>query len=180
MALDINQDFLNNLEMSFPIYKFIKIKKYDKNEFLNILSPEMNLKNPLVFDLKNLDFDEQWGIIKIIEDYSIEKEMSLRFPYPVYIISNHDHGPCSTLLLKDEKELPDFFNKKEFRVSSKESSAVRKNRMIQKALYHSENPTSQIELHSFGKIHKKIYNQDLERSFYQKIYENLLKKKHHD
>jgi hypothetical protein len=160
--------------MTLPIYKHIKIKKYQRGDITNILRPDLNLKQPIAIQIKNLSLDEQWEIIKLVESYFSTIDQSYKFPYPIYIISHHGQGRTKVPLVSDEKHLPKFFYKKESRVNVKESNIADKNSLIQKEIINSVNSETQIKINKYGAGHREVFERNKEIKFYRYILRELM------
>jgi len=163
--------------MSLPSYKIFKIKGHNQQDFLEILNVEINLKQPIVIDVKGLDVDEQWNIIKLIDQYFIKHDISFKFPYPIYVLTIHEHGPSNIPLLKNEDELPIYFQKKETRINVKEMSILNKNKLLQRELQNAVSAKTQGNIEEYGHRHRLIHEKEKELNFYKSIYKDLKRKK---
>jgi len=67
--------------MSLPVYQLFNIKSASIEELKNVLSPDMNLKHPVAFNLKNLDLEGQREAIGYIENYFYSNNLTFKFPY---------------------------------------------------------------------------------------------------
>lgn len=177
--MDFHQAFLNNKCMSLPIYKHIKIKKYSREELVNLLHPDLNLKQPVVMHLKSLHLDDQMEIINIIESYFATLNLSYKFPYSIYLLSHLNPCVSNITIIADETELPKFFSKKETRISTKESNIAEKNVLLQKELKNSVDSRTQQMINEHGENHKKVYVMEKEIREYRKILDYLIKWKNH-
>lgn len=177
--MDFHQAFLNNKYMNLPIYKHIKIKKYNREDLANLLHPDLNLRQPIVFHLKNLHVDIQMEIINILESYYSTLNLSYKYPYPLYLIAHLNPCLSNITIVSDEKDLPKFFSKKETRISTKESNIAEKNSLLQKELKNSVDFKTQDMINLLGENHKKVYLLEKEIKKYRKILDHLEKRKNH-
>src|SRR5690606_33710468 len=117
--------------MSLPTYHQIQLKSASLEDLEQLLNLEMNLKHPVVFNLKNLDLDQQRDVIGLIENFFTTQKRSYKYPYPVYLISDHEKSITLVPLLKDSKELPKLFENRESKMNVKESHLASRNKLLQ-------------------------------------------------
>jgi hypothetical protein len=127
--------------MNLPVYKFIKLKNNFQDEITSILNKDLNLKSPIVFNLNDLTSEVCEQIVNLIETYFKVNNISLKFPYPVYVISKYEWTDSEITFFKNEKELPHFFYKKDSKINLKESQILLKTKLLQQELV-SADPSS--------------------------------------
>lgn len=175
MRVDFHQGFLNNKVMSLPIYQNITVRSSSLEELNALLNPDMNLKHPVVINLKNLDQDQQRETIGVIENFFVSSNLSYTFPYPVYIISDHELSISKMPILQDTSRLPKFFTQRDTKMNVKESHLVSKNKLLQQEVKNSDASSNRSELENYGENHRMIYELERERSFYRSILNGLMK-----
>lgn len=163
--------------MSLPIYQTITLKSASLEDLGHILAAELNLKHPLVFNLKNLDFDAQRELIGLIENYFVSHNLSYSFPYPIYLVSDHEASISEMALVKRIEDLPKFFSQKETKMNLKESHLAGRNKLLQLEVRNSDAAANTNELHLYGKTHRQIYELEIERQFLKNILNKLNKAK---
>lgn len=163
--------------MNLPVYQTITIRSTDISELQSILSGELNLRNPLVLNMKSLIVDEQRELIGLIENHFVMSGISYRFPYPVYIVTDHESTISGLPLVKTPEELPKFFQQKEGKITIKEQHLIARNKLLQQEIRNGDNAANETEIKVFGQIHRHIYRQEEERLFYRSIYNKLIKAK---
>ena len=175
MRVDFHQGFLNNKVMSLPVYQNITVRSSSLEELNALLNPDMNLKHPVVINLKNLDQDQQRETIGVIENFFVSSNLSYTFPYPVYIITDHEISISKMQILQDTSRLPKFFTQRDTKMNVKESHLVSKNKLLQQEVKNSDASSNRSELENYGENHRMIYELERERSFYRSILNGLMK-----
>lgn len=161
--------------MSLPIYQHINVKTASLEDMNNLLNPDMNLKHPVVLNLKALDLDLQRETIGLVENYFFSHNLSFKFPYPIYILSDHEPSIARVPLVRTPQELPKFFSQRETKMNVKESHLAGRNKLLQQEVKNSDTSVNLQELAHYGDSHKKIFELEEERSFYRSILNRLMK-----
>jgi hypothetical protein len=161
--------------MNLPVYKFIKLKNNFQDDINSIFKSDLNLKSPVVFNLSDLSYEITEQIVKFIETYFKVHNLSLRFPYPVYIISKYEWIESEISFFQNEKNLPHFFSKKDTKINIKESQLVLKTKLLQQELVSADPSSYEKKIESYSKKHRLIYELEVERRSYQNILNHLLK-----
>ena len=117
--------------MSLPIYKQIDVLPDKVEEFHHLLHKDMNLKSPVVINLKKLNLNQQRECMGIIENFYMTHQLSYQYPYPVYLATDHEKTMTEMPSIKDLKNLPKFFQHKDVKLNVKESHLAHKNHLIQ-------------------------------------------------
>lgn len=177
MRVDFHQGFLNNKVMSLPVFQNINIKTYSLEELNLILSPNLNLKHPVVLNLKSLDQDQQREIIGLIENFFVSSNLSFKFPYPVYILSDHEASISKMPIVSDPSRLPKFYALRDSKMNVKESHLAGKNKLLQQEVKNSDASSNVSELDNYAESHRQIFELDRERKFYRTILNDLMKVK---
>lgn len=175
MRVDFHQGFTNNKAMSLPIYQHINLKSASREDVSDVLHPALNLKQPTVFNLKNLDSDEQREAIGLIENYFNSKNISFRFPYPIFIISDHQPSISKIQLVDDVNALPNFFTQRETKMNVRETHLANKNKLLQQEVSNNDASSNHSSAMNYGESHRIIYEQEVERKFYRSILNKLMK-----
>lgn len=137
----------------------------------------MNSKHPVVFNIRALDSDQQREFIGLIENYFTTKNVSFLFPYPMYLVTDHDSSISEMPIVNSVEDLPQFYNQKEGKMNVKETHLIAKNKLIQQEIRNSDPKSTDESLEHFGHIHRKIYKLDQERMFYRHLLDRLTKKR---
>lgn len=162
--------------MSLPIYHTLNVKSTSLEDISGILAGDLNLKYPLALNLKSLDFESQRELIGLIENYFVSHNISYKFPYPIYLICDHEPSITQMPVVKSAEELPKFFVQKESKMNVKESHLVSRNKLLQQEIRNTDSAWSSNEIYLYGEIHKQIYEQDQEREFLRHIQTRLIAK----
>lgn len=163
--------------MSLPVYQHINLKTGSLDELNAILNQELNLKHPVTIGLKALDLDQQRELIGLIENYFVSHNLSFKFPYPVYLISDHEASITKVPLVKKQEELPKFFSQRDSKMNVKESHLAGKNKLLQQEVRNSDASSNTKDAQNYGEAHRIIYELEEERKFYRLILNRLVKGK---
>ena len=163
--------------MSLPVYQHINLKTGSLDELNAILNQELNLKHPVTIGLKALDLDQQRELIGLIENYFVSHNLSFKFPYPVYLISDHEASITKVPLVKKQEELPKFFSQRDSKMNVKESHLAGKNKPLQQEVRNSDASSNTKDAQNYGEAHRMIYELEEERKFYRLILNRLVKGK---
>jgi hypothetical protein len=163
--------------MELPKYKNILITDFDTTVIDHFLKKEMNLHSPIAIDIKKINLEQQRELIGLIENYFFQQNSSYLFPYPIYLISDHDQTMTRMPLVKNTSELPRFFSHKETKINIKESSVLDKNKLLQIEIFNADFQQNNLELESYAQKHKEINKLEAERSFYRSLLNKLTKRK---
>lgn len=163
--------------MTLPVYQTIHIRSAALDDLQSVLSGELNLKHPLVLDMKTLTVDEQRELIGLIENHFVMVGISYKFPYPVYVITDHESTISGLPLVKTQDELPKFFQQKDGKTNIKEQHLIARNKLLQQEVRNGDNMTNETEIKVFGKIHRHIFLQEEERLFCRTLLNKLTKVK---
>ncbi len=165
--------------MTLPIYKQIDVFPDKVDGFHHLLNKEMNLKSPVVINLKKLNLDQQRECIGIIENFYMTYQLSYHYPYPVYLAMDHERTITEMPSINEIKNLPKFFHQKDVKLNVKESHLAQKNQLIQVEISNTDTQKAKEAIQSYGQIHKQIYNLEKENNFYRMIFDKLTKVKKH-
>ena len=163
--------------MNLPIYQQVTFRHYSIEELEGLLAPDLNVKHPVVLNLKGLEHDHQREYIGVIENYYDTNRISYKFPYAVYIVADHEPSITNMPLLSRLEDLPRFYLQKEAKVNSKENQLLSKNRLLQLQLKNTDATEVGDQLSAYASHHKTIFELEEERRFYTKIIDKLSKRK---
>jgi hypothetical protein len=161
--------------MSLPVYQHINFKTASISELNSILHPELNMKHPVVLNLKNVDIDQQRELIGLIENFFVSANLSYRFPYPVYILSDHEMSITKMPLIHHEKALPKFFHHRKSKMNVKEAHLADKNRLLQQDVNNADALANMTEIENYSDAHRFIFEIEKERKFYRSILNKITK-----
>lgn len=177
MRVDFHQGFPNNKGMNLPIYQHINLKSASTEDLQNVLSSDLNFRHPVAINLKTMDLDDQREAIGLIENYFVSHNLSYKFPYPVYLISDHEISISKVPLVSEVQSLPKFFSQRESKMNVKESHLAGKNKLLQQEVKNSDASANIENLENYGQSHRIIFELDEERMFYRSIITQLMKAK---
>lgn len=177
MRVYFHQGFLNNRLMSLPVYQHIQLKTASLEDLSSVLGPDLNLRHPVVFNLKSLELDQQRELIGLIENYYTSQNLSFKFPYAVYLLSDHEPSITKMQLIRETSELPKFYTQRESKMNVKESHLAGRNKLLQQEVKNSDASSNTSELASYSESHRLIYELEKERKFYRSILNKLYKAK---
>lgn len=162
--------------MSLPIYQTINIKSAALEDLAHSLAGELNLRHPVVINVRTLDLDQQREIIGLIENHFVTSGISYKFPYPVIILTEHEATITGIPLAKSSDALPKFFNPKDGKMNVKESQVISRNKLLQQEVRNGDNLANETEIKIFGKIHRQVFLLEEERLIYRSLLNRLSKK----
>lgn len=163
--------------MSLPFYHVYTPRSSSYEDLGDILNKEMNLKHPVVISLKNLEFDVQREFIGLIENYFSSENLDYNFPYPLFILTDHESSISNISLIKDINELPIFYKKKEGKMNVKESHLIAKNKLLQQEILNTDTKQGHEALKEYGQMHAMIHELETERLILRDLMSKLLKAK---
>ena len=163
--------------MSLPIYQHINVRTIQLDDLRNFLHKEMNLKHPVALNLKHLDLDQQREMIGLIENFFSTHNLSYKYPYPVYLVMDHEPTITQMPSAKSLEQLPKFFTQKESKMNVKESHLVDRNRLLQQEVMNADAHAIQENINTYGGLHRKVFELEKERLFYRSILNKLAKAK---
>lgn len=163
--------------MALPVYQQYDFKSSSLEEVHALLHQDLNLSHPVVLNLKGLDSDQQREIIGLVENFFVSSNVSFSFPYPVYLISDHEPSITNVPLLNDLRALPKFFRKREAKTNVRESQLIDRNKLLQQEVRNSDASSASEELRNYAETHKKIYELERERRFYRFLLNRLTRVK---
>ncbi len=138
--------------MNLPIYQHINIRSQSFEDLGQILNPEMNIKHPVVFNLRALEIDQQRELIGLIENYFTTKNVSFLFPYPMYLVTDHDPSISEMPVVGAVEELPQFYNLKEGKMNVKETHLIAKNKLQQQEIRNADPSVTNESLEHYAHI----------------------------
>lgn len=163
--------------MSLPVYQTINLRSSNLEELNSILRPDMNLKHPVVLNLKNLDIDQQREMIGLIENFFVSANLSFKFPYAIYLITDHEPSISKMPLFQDQAQLPKFYSQRDSKMNVKESHLAGKNKLLQQEVKNSDASSNLADLETYSENHRMIYGLERERKMYRSILNGLMKVK---
>ncbi len=161
--------------MSLPVYQQYNIKSASIEEMKTLLSGDMNLKHPVVINLKALGLEEQREAIGYIENFYYSNNLSFKFPYPLYLVSDHEDSITRIPLVKEQSLLPKFYSQRDTKMNVKESHVIGKNKLLQMEIKNSDASAVQQDIENYAHAHKIIQSLEKERNFYRFILNRLMK-----
>lgn len=163
--------------MSLPVYQHVNLKTASLEDLGHMLHADLNLKHPVVINLKSLDLDQQREMIGLIENYFSSNNLSYKFPYPIYLVSDHEASISKVPLVNDTKELPKFYTQRESKMNVKESHLAGKNKLLQQEVRNCDTSANVSDIENYGYSHRMIFEVEQERKFYRSILNRLMKAK---
>lgn len=163
--------------MSLPVYQHINLKTSSLEDLNAIMGHDLNLKHPVALNLKTLDLDQQRELIGLIENYFVSHNLSFKFPYPIYLISDHERSITKVPLVRKIEDLPKFFTQRESKMNVKESHLAGKNKLLQLEVRNSDASSNGKGIINYGESHRIIFELETERMFYRQLLYKLTKGK---
>lgn len=140
--------------MPLPCYQYIKIQSHDPRIINGQLSNLVFNRVPLVLEIDHLG-QMQFDCLMIIENFVIKNHIK-KLPYSVYIVTTCTQYDGQLYTVKSKSELPQFFNKKNKTLNSKEVQYLNKIELKQanfKGLVESEYMSA---LNRYANGHRRI------------------------
>lgn len=163
--------------MSLPVYQHINVRTIQLDDFKKILNKDLNHKHPVALNLRFLELDQQREIIGLIENFFETNNISFKFPYPVYLVTDHEstitHMPTS----RDTESLPKFFTQRESKMNVKESQLIARNRLLQQEITNADSQSIDEGITKYGEVHRQIFEMEKELLFYRSLLSRLMKAK---
>jgi hypothetical protein len=163
--------------MNLPSYHNYNLRTASFEELNSLLTPEINLKHPVVINMKGLDQDQQRELIGLIENYFVTHNISFKFPYPVYIMTEHEGSISNLPLVRNPQELPRFFIPREGKMNVKETHLAGKNKLLQQEIRNADSELSEESLKAYARSHREIFELEEEILFYRSLMNKLIKAK---
>lgn len=161
--------------MSLPIYQHINVRSIQLEDLKIFLHEDMNVKHPVALNLKELEQEQQREVVGLIENFFSTNNLSYKFPYPVYLVTDHDSTLTNMPTVRKPEELPRFFNQKETKMNVKESHLIGRNRLLQQEIRNTDSEATQENIQKYGSFHKRVFELEKERLFYRSILNRLVK-----
>ena len=76
--------------MSLPVYQHYNLKSSSLEDLEAFLKPDLNLRHPVVINLKIFTPDQQRDLVGLIENYYVSNNISYKFPYPIYVVTENE------------------------------------------------------------------------------------------
>lgn len=165
--------------MSLPVYQHINVRTIQLEDLRNLLNRDINLRHPVALNLKFLDLDQQREMIGLIENFFETNNVSYKYPYPVYLITDHESTITNMPTTRTPESLPRFFSQKESKLNVKESQLIDRNRLLQQEVTNSDSQNTEESLKKYSDIHRQVFELEKERLFYRSIISKLMKGKKH-
>ncbi len=158
-----------------PIYQHVNVNAIQLEDLKNFLNEDMNTRHPVALNLKQLDLEQQREIIGLIENYFSINNISYKFPYPVYLITDHQRTITLMPTVKSIEELPRFFYQKDSKLNVKESHLLQRNALLQQEIKNADAEFVTETTKSYSSIHRKVHELDKELQFYRSILNRLIR-----
>ena len=175
MFLDFHQMILNNKRMQLPLFKKVSLNSENFEKYILTLGPDTNLRNPVLIDLDALTHEEQTLFFELLLPSITSKKLSFHFPYPIFIKTLLEFNSPDLLLIKNDSELPLFYQRKESKMNLKETQILMKNKLLQQEIKNSDIGVLLDQVDSYAKDHRKVYEKEVERLAYMSILGKLKK-----
>ena len=159
--------------MNLPIYQIINVKSAQLEDIAALLHEDLNLRRPVAYVLKTLSLDEQREMIGVIENWFETHQVSWRYPYPVFIVSDYSDAIGHMPVFTDVTRLPRFYNQKDVKVTVKETQVLERNRLLQQEIKNADSHETAEVLKAYGINHKKIWYLAKEAHFYEQLLKKL-------
>lgn len=163
--------------MSLPVYQHINVRTIQLEDLRNFLSKDLNLRHPVVLNLKFLDLDQQREMIGLIENFFETNNLSYKFPYPVYLVMDHQPTITNMPSVSATDQLPKFFTQRESKMNVKETQLIGRNKLLQQEISNADPQSIDDSVQRYSSIHREIYTNEKERLFYRSLLNRMVKGK---
>lgn len=163
--------------MSLPFYHNYNLKSAHLDELRALLHAQINLKHPAVINVRSLDFDQQREVVGLIENHFVTNNISYKFPYPVYIMTDHERTISHMPIVNNQEELPRFFIQRDGKMNVKEAHLVGRNTLLQQEIQNGDPASEDQKLKDYARIHKQISKLETERLFCRNLLSTFMKEK---
>ncbi len=163
--------------MSLPVYQHINVRTIQLEDLRNFLSKDLNLRHPVVLNLKHLDLDQQREMVGLIENFFESNNLSYKFPYPVYIVMDQQATITNMPSVSAPEHLPKFFTQRESKMNVKESQLIGRNKLLQQEISNADPQSIDESVNRYSTIHRELYANEKERLFYRSILNLMVKGK---
>ena len=157
--------------MPVPYYQVFKLQSHDPRIIVGQLMNMNFAEVPVVITVDHLA-QNQLDCLKTIEDFFI-KHPTPNLPYSCYIIADCPEYTGQLYLVKNRNQLPQFFNKKQKALTSKENTYLNKIELKQE---NFKNLVSSEYVNAFSEYaigHKQIANKQNFLVYLEKINKGL-------
>lgn len=158
--------------MLLPIYQEIELLNAEESELDNIFQGKFYGNCPLVFDITKFGTG-QTKIIRNFEVYLNKHNLSSKFPYALYFISDIENYRGTLNIMASKNHLPRFFNQRNKKPSGKESQILNKVHLKREKIKSVANAQSEYKLKQFAKYHKILFRESFEGHFLESILKEL-------
>lgn len=163
--------------MSLPVYVNVNFRTGQLEEVRQVLSKDMNLRHPVALNLKALELDQQREVAGLIENFFVSSNVSWKFPYPIYLVTDCDPSVTHMPVAKLTEELPKFFTQKDTKMNVKEMHLSQKNKLLQQEVKNGDASNTDHVLSSYGAYHRQVHHAETERKFYLSLYQKMIRTK---
>lgn len=163
--------------MNLPIYQLVKVESAELEHVTAALRPDMNLRAPVALLLKHMAPDQQREVIGLVENWFAESSVSWRFPYAVYLVSDHGEALGRIPVVSEVSALPRFFAQKEGKTSVREGEVAHGNRLLQQQLRNTDVAKVDAGLAGYAAHHRELWALSNEAEFYRGILRVLSKRR---
>ncbi len=169
-----------NLIMKLPVFEELDITSLREPHALKAKLIHSNVgKCPIYIPATALTKNELIEFIEALDQAMKEMDISLKFPYPLYVIAEAPYKGINTEInfIKSIEALPKFYFKKLRRPRNKENTIMAKLQMLSEKIssIKVDNKTKRI-LHEFS-LQDQIYLKCLELEHIEKIEQKLRERK---
>lgn len=163
--------------MSLPVFHQINLRSAQLEELKQVLGKEMNLRHPVALNMKSLDIEQQRELIGVIENFFVSNNVSFKFPYPVYVVTDLEASITNMPTTKLTEELPKFFTQKDSKMNVKEMHLVSKNKLVQQEVKNHDPANAEVIISIYAGNHKELFDLETERKFYFSLYNRMIRSK---
>ncbi|EQC43048.1 hypothetical protein M899_0367 [Bacteriovorax sp. BSW11_IV] len=162
--------------MKVPSIEELKIEKFELTDLIAQLKKKVGT-GPLFIKLDRKTYNEATKIVDQLSKALSALRVDPHFPYPIYIITEHDIIMSPFSIFSDEEQLPNHFKIKSNRLKNKEISLLQKSTILAKRVsnHNIEDITNDLNI----AVNNQRALRDLvkENLYYEKMLKNLEKEK---
>ena len=157
-----------------PVFEEIIIPSSDKSMLGQALVRQRVGRQPCYLSLNGLEMAQRQATIDQIEEILQEKSISPRFPYPFFIISDKTVQSSFIPIAKSFDELPQYYQRAIKKLTPKETALLNKVLLLNDKIANLSINKSLKSINDHAESQKKFHDLFKEKSFYERIYQNLL------
>jgi hypothetical protein len=156
--------------MPIPTYKRIQIKSASQDVIYEQLATQSFETQPHILEIQHLPNQDK--VISHIEEF-LKLRKIFHYPYPQYIISHEINHDTHLVIIKSDKEIPKYFDRRVKSPNIKEAEILNLCTLKQKRLQNIRFDDISGSIRDFARSQKKLYSLSTEGLFLEAIHQKL-------